>query len=144
MITDWLVGLEEQGITKVHSIHPVRTMNVCRKFHDNLSSSCWDISAWIYCTRHPPIHVAVLGFGVTVKKLSVKDVAAHVAAGCRHSSEVFTYFASVSWNEILNLYTHQRCRAGWLTFRPKPLGQKIIELCSTNQTHVTQSARSSK
>lgn len=37
-----------QVITRVSRVNPIDTMNVCAKFHGNLSHNCWDI--WV-CTN---------------------------------------------------------------------------------------------
>ncbi len=47
---------ESQGITKISRIHPLGIMNVCDKFHGNLSNLCWDISV---LTKDWPTDIAI-------------------------------------------------------------------------------------
>ena len=50
---DPLVALKKKsGDQQSPSPHPLRTMNICTKFHGNPSSSCWDISAWTKSVGH--------------------------------------------------------------------------------------------
>lgn len=43
-----MVALDENsGDTKVKGINPQGAMNICIKFHGNLSDSCCNIQVWI-------------------------------------------------------------------------------------------------
>ncbi len=45
--------MKSQRITKVITVYPEGTMNVCTKFHDSLLNSCWDISVWTKAADRP-------------------------------------------------------------------------------------------